>query len=906
MTSCATPGPSNLTVHSPVRNSAPVLDFRCLFTRDLIRKQKRWQDGRLKFHTFNKRIIVHDEKSNLVGDSHWQEDGALEEGTELSLERSGVLVEVGEYMGKRDQNLDELLDKRIREREKRAAAKIASGTPQRFSVQSHPSGLSHLRSKALNTMLASSKKFEGLTVLKKPELKDRQDLSPAYQRPSNHDYSTKRRKLDLSPSERVDSTRKKLDYKGTRSSFQPPTKTLTSYEAGIGKVKSSLKQLSPATIDLTIDDKNQTEIESQLGENIGDVHRSTKTKRKVSTVHPGKSNTGYANQLTGASLTLNAPHKKYASRLGKNGTNSVLSPTVQRSKYGHSITYKSDKSTSATFHAENSPKLQAPAKILAKLSPEINKLDNFSNHTTGNSPKFARVNPSRNDQITNIPRIPSPLEISHVQSPSPGISRIRPPSPEIVCVLSPSPGISRIRSYSADIPCVRSPSLDLSCAPSPSPEISRIRSPSPVTKITSNRLKSTLRIKSRPPRKMLSLGISSSHALGQSHPLVRKNSSRNFAMKPNIDFNQLESIPSKNIMSSVSSNSSSDSITNTMQIISRKNRLSRPGRTEKCDTRYSSEVPITESIMASREISNENAESEMDLKCPGFCSIPSDKVSSPRAQCYSNETRVFEQRKAHNSASSITDDLLDDVLMRESRFEVENQSPPIVSNEEKIHQEIDSLQSVIKLPSGGIQTAKNRFKAMINRLGKGTNPVENTGPDQFSKPKRLYTQFGGSVTPSDNDHGNDNAVISETGKMSPSPSPILIPSSQKSCDAGITDSHRAITTSNSPVILASGTPKKPPDRKPQVKLANPATRGISLLTIAASTKDALNKKTTMAPSSVSPRSENSEPLYHDDDPFDAVSNSLEKRTPATGPWSRESFDLLGDLKVPGMPVRSRS
>src|SRR6187402_2584144 len=89
------------------QNTAPVLEFRCLYTQDIRRKQKRWQDGRLKFHTFNKRVMVFDERSNFVGDTHWRRDSEFDAGEELELERGGILVEVGECAGRRDQDLFE-------------------------------------------------------------------------------------------------------------------------------------------------------------------------------------------------------------------------------------------------------------------------------------------------------------------------------------------------------------------------------------------------------------------------------------------------------------------------------------------------------------------------------------------------------------------------------------------------------------------------------------------------------------------------------------------------------------------------------------------------------------------------------------------------------------------------------
>ncbi len=60
------------TAQSPPSTTAAVVEYLCLFTHDLKRKQKRWQDGRLKYHTFNKRVMVYDERGNNVGDAHWR------------------------------------------------------------------------------------------------------------------------------------------------------------------------------------------------------------------------------------------------------------------------------------------------------------------------------------------------------------------------------------------------------------------------------------------------------------------------------------------------------------------------------------------------------------------------------------------------------------------------------------------------------------------------------------------------------------------------------------------------------------------------------------------------------------------------------------------------------------------
>lgn len=113
--------------------TAPVIEFRCLFSHDIKRKnQKRWQDARLKYHTYNKRIVVHDERGNYVGDAHWS--GAHDEfveGEELMLERGGVIVQVADAIGQHEQNLGELVDKRAKDVEARRAKAAASATVSR-------------------------------------------------------------------------------------------------------------------------------------------------------------------------------------------------------------------------------------------------------------------------------------------------------------------------------------------------------------------------------------------------------------------------------------------------------------------------------------------------------------------------------------------------------------------------------------------------------------------------------------------------------------------------------------------------------------------------------------------------------------------------------------------------------
>ena len=104
-------GTPSLTV-APTQNTAPVFEFRCLFTHDLRKKKKIWHDGSLRFHTFNRRVMVYDDLKNYIGDAHWRETGEFLEGEELRLDK-GVMVEVGEQIGHTGTDLAPvILDKR--------------------------------------------------------------------------------------------------------------------------------------------------------------------------------------------------------------------------------------------------------------------------------------------------------------------------------------------------------------------------------------------------------------------------------------------------------------------------------------------------------------------------------------------------------------------------------------------------------------------------------------------------------------------------------------------------------------------------------------------------------------------------------------------------------------------------
>ncbi|KAI4713149.1 hypothetical protein J4E89_002128 [Alternaria sp. Ai002NY15] len=141
------------------QNSAPVAEFRCLYTQDVKRKQKRWQDGYLKFHTFNSRVMVYDQARNFLGDTYHKDSNELQEGDELSL-NNGALVEVAEAMGITHTDLTQLLEKKTKDQPPRPTAPSQPKPFQRPSSVAPTNAqrsASQLRHKSLNTLLGTPK-----------------------------------------------------------------------------------------------------------------------------------------------------------------------------------------------------------------------------------------------------------------------------------------------------------------------------------------------------------------------------------------------------------------------------------------------------------------------------------------------------------------------------------------------------------------------------------------------------------------------------------------------------------------------------------------------------------------------------------------------------------------------------
>ncbi|KAF2715536.1 hypothetical protein K504DRAFT_365602, partial [Pleomassaria siparia CBS 279.74] len=140
------------------QNTAPVAEFRCLFTHDFRRKQKRWQDGLAKFHTFNNRVMVYDTTRHFIGEAYWKEGREMEEGDELTLERGGVMVQVEDRIGTTHTDLAPLFEKKTKDSPQVQVAPRPLGRPP---VQPRagivPRNASQMRHKSLNALLGTPK-----------------------------------------------------------------------------------------------------------------------------------------------------------------------------------------------------------------------------------------------------------------------------------------------------------------------------------------------------------------------------------------------------------------------------------------------------------------------------------------------------------------------------------------------------------------------------------------------------------------------------------------------------------------------------------------------------------------------------------------------------------------------------
>ncbi|KAM0248872.1 hypothetical protein ACHAQJ_009272 [Trichoderma viride] len=116
---------SDTAINAPNTASALVKEFLCLYSKDRPKKkQKKWHNGILKFHTFNRKFMVYDDESKVyIGEGHWHgHTDSFEEGIETMLDQPITCIQVMEHTRSTEQDLAPILGKRTREVEERRVA----------------------------------------------------------------------------------------------------------------------------------------------------------------------------------------------------------------------------------------------------------------------------------------------------------------------------------------------------------------------------------------------------------------------------------------------------------------------------------------------------------------------------------------------------------------------------------------------------------------------------------------------------------------------------------------------------------------------------------------------------------------------------------------------------------------
>lgn len=235
--------------------------------------------------------MVYDERSNFIGDTHWK-GSEFDEGEEFELERGHILVDVGECIGKKDQDLSELVDKRVKEKEDRAAVRAGQATPNR--PQAGIPASEYLRPKTLYAVIGTPTGHYGRAMIS--------NMSPFEEKHKNRDENTprptKRRKQDDLRSSKSGYAQNLMGATLTFSSSRPACTAAIRYEP----IRPTIQRTEANTIDLTND-------EDDKGRTINKRSPARIQKRKPRRSPPAKS--GYASNLMGAVLNLGSSSREY-------------------------------------------------------------------------------------------------------------------------------------------------------------------------------------------------------------------------------------------------------------------------------------------------------------------------------------------------------------------------------------------------------------------------------------------------------------------------------------------------------------------------------------------------------------------------------------------------------------------
>jgi len=902
------------------QNTAPVLEFRCLYTQDLRRKQKRWQDGRLKFHTFNKRAMVYDERSNFVGDTHWREDTAFDEGEKLELERGGILVEVGECVGKRDQDLFELVDKRVKEREERAAAKIAASSPSRphasliRTTQGTPAMAGPLQHKPLNTMLAPTGHYGRALLHNTSPFEEKQRLMNGNRDGAENGRPAKRRKQNDDAPSKSGYAQNLMGATLTLTSSRPPSTATICYEPV--RARPSKREILAPTIDITAkEDEEERDTGSRrvsVMEERTPGERRGKGQRRLKR-SPARN--GYASSLTRASLTLSRPETLSSSRIN------VVLPAIKLAK----------------------PILQEGDDSSQSDEESFIDIDSVASKLLTNPPK-------ESDRKRKAIKSPKRNPASSLPSSSPTLA-----DDPIPISKTPRDSTRKKAKSTKEVPAFEdqsSPTMVDIPPPKTKPTKTVQKPPiqnSSVTGATLEQPVSALRIKARPPRKMMMLMDRPS---SRSSVTVEPSSANR--QKPNP---QISSLASNKVVLSQATIRLNSFCQKQEEIIQA--RLN--GKRSNLDFEDSISSPEDSGIdhqtidllLSRNSLPMENKQTDRPIQMK-----PTGQKFEPTAQferlCPANDLNNGDLLKSQSKKTSSC--VLESAVIgprddEQSRPEDQNSLPGSTINGER-DDSTSSHDSAIEsgniaasprvTPTGGPASETTAAPPTISSEGKkeGTLPKVSQKspmpelPEHFTSAIQAATEHFRAIikssasltvqladvssSPLETDHVEHASSVllhRQKGqlascevavKSSPRPSPVepLLNTASELSQVGpgsnpATGLNRLCGKADALVLAA----KNGTLAAPKARLVNPATRGKSLQTIAANTVDSLAPVfSLMPPPPPTPRIITRLQRNLDRNIVvgerAALGGYMGKRTIA-GPWSRESFDLFGSWLPPG-------
>jgi hypothetical protein len=848
--------------------------------------------------------MVYDERSNFVGDTHWREDTAFDEGEELELDRGGILVEVGECVGKRDQDLFELVDKRVKERQDRAAAKTAASSPSRPYASLNRTSLATpgpLQHKPLNALLTTTGHYGRAVIPQTSPFEEKHRSINENQDGAENRRPAKRRKPNEDASSKSGYAQNLMGAALSLSSTRPPSTATIRYESV--RARPNIRETPTPAIDLTGDNH---EVELHIG-----TSRASLTKDWVSGDRRGKcqrrlkrspARGGYASNLTGASLILSRPEDLSAGHSNKNlSTRPVqrnqtdssseleeysvidiesvarkLTAVTKCSKESHRKVVKSPKRNLISDHGSSSPTLADDATTTMKLSKSSTR---------------QQVNPRKK------------VFAFEDRSSSPTMAEVPTPKPANIVQQPP------IQKFSVAIP---------------TPEQSA----------------SVLRIKARPPRKMMMLvGRPSSRSFVTAESSRKSRHSPKLPQNANSASNEVvlsqatkhldafcqrqEEIiqarlngkrPTFDLEDLLSSPEDSGINHQTIDLLLSRKKLPIGNKTS---IEPNLSTSAGQDARATAQIERRCPETGLDLG-DALNSQPKKSANlfsggAPKGPRDDEETCLGAKNHSPNSNAISEREISSSpgpVLQNESIAVTPTAAPTnpaiIFATQEKEEQTATKVSQpsprMSKLPeyfSSAIQTATDHFRAMI----KSSASPKVQLADATSATAGENDQI--EHTPSVHQLQQKGQTASSEVAVKPSPRCSVIgevlniePGLSMAGSARPKSLNESSEKAVAPVLAANGKLDAP-----KTRLLNPATRGKSLQTIAANTIDSLAPAFSLMPLPPQPQRITTRPQRSLDRNVVAEERPppggyLGNRT-VTGPWSCESYDLFGSWLPPG-------